>query len=235
MNYQSHHRYLLIQILKSVFTDTSLAPFLGFKGGTAAMLFYDLPRFSTDLDFDLLDKNKEEMVFEYLKNVLEKYCLIKKADNKRYTLFYLLSYENKQIGAPNIKVEINKRGIQARYEVMQYLGISMRVMIKEDMAANKLLAMYNRLGRANRDIFDVWYFFSNQWPINKRVIEDSMGVSYKKFLQMCIEALENFNDKEILTGVGELLDEKQRQWVQKNLKNETLFLLRFALSNESIE
>jgi predicted nucleotidyltransferase component of viral defense system len=50
------HKSILLQILKDIYTDTSLGPFLGFKGGTATHLLYKLVRFSLDLDFDLLNK-----------------------------------------------------------------------------------------------------------------------------------------------------------------------------------
>ncbi len=40
----SKHKNILLQILKDIYSDTSIAPYLGFKGGTAAMMFYDLPR-----------------------------------------------------------------------------------------------------------------------------------------------------------------------------------------------
>ena len=59
----SVHRNVLLRILKDIYTDNSLGPLLGFKGGTATYLFYNLGRFSTDLDFDLLDENKVEEVF----------------------------------------------------------------------------------------------------------------------------------------------------------------------------
>ena len=58
------HKNILIKILKDIYTDSSLGPLLGFKGGTAAYLFYSLNRFSVDLDFDLLNENKEQEVFE---------------------------------------------------------------------------------------------------------------------------------------------------------------------------
>lgn len=40
----SKHKAILLQILKDIYSDTSIAPHLGFKGGTAALLFYDLNR-----------------------------------------------------------------------------------------------------------------------------------------------------------------------------------------------
>lgn len=227
------HRNILISILKDIFRDSSLSPFLGFKGGTAAMLFYELPRFSVDLDFDLLDDPHEEEVFDKIKKIVEKYGTVRKLHNKRNTLFFLLSYEGKVEGASNIKVEINKRKLAAHYHVMSFLGIAMRVMVKADMAAHKMMAFYNRLGQANRDIFDVWFFLQHNWPINETCIEERMGMSYKEFLTTAIAALENYDDRQILTGLGELLTVQQRTWVKANLKEETLFLLRLALSNKA--
>jgi predicted nucleotidyltransferase component of viral defense system len=58
------HKFFLTQILKGIYSDIELANCLGFKGGTALMFFYDLPRFSVDLDFNLLDLVKEKTVYE---------------------------------------------------------------------------------------------------------------------------------------------------------------------------
>lgn len=54
------HKFLLIQILKDIYSDIELSNSLGFKGGTALMFFYDLPRFSVDLDFNVLDADHEK-------------------------------------------------------------------------------------------------------------------------------------------------------------------------------
>jgi hypothetical protein len=40
------HKTILFQILKDIYSDTNISPFLGFKGGTAALMFYGLDRFS---------------------------------------------------------------------------------------------------------------------------------------------------------------------------------------------
>ena len=152
------HKNILIKILKDIYTDSSLGPLLGFKGGTAMYLFYDLERFSVDLDFDLLDETKEQEVFDKMENIVKESGTIKEKTNKRHTLFILLSYNEE---AQNIKVEINKRSFGSQYEVKNYLGISMLVMKKEDMFAHKLVAMTERTKIANRDVFDVYFFLKN--------------------------------------------------------------------------
>jgi predicted nucleotidyltransferase component of viral defense system len=226
------HKNILIKILKDIYTDSTVGPFLGFKGGTAAFLFYDLNRFSVDLDFDLLDDGRESYIFESIKKILSAYGLVKEARQKRFNLLFLLAYDDKEVGAQNVKIEINRRNFGSKYEVKAYLGISMKVMVKEDMAANKLCAMWERIGKTNRDIFDVYFFLSHDWPVNREIISGRLGVSYKDFLQKSITALESMTNHNILSGMGELLDNKQKEWVKANLRQETIFLLRLALQNE---
>jgi len=82
------NKKILNNILKDIYNDRFLAPILGLKGGTAAYLIYNLPRFSVDLDFNLLDKEKIDRVFERIKKILEKYGRIKESSQKRNTLFF---------------------------------------------------------------------------------------------------------------------------------------------------
>src|SRR3989344_5240430 len=142
-------------------------------------------------------------------------CLMLK---KRINLFYILSYDKKDINAQNVKVEINRQEFDSRYDVKSFLGISMQVMVKEDMAAHKLCAMYERIGKTSRDIFDAQFFLAHDWPVNKKIIEDRMGVTYKEFLKKAVAIMEKFEDRDILAGMGELLTEKQKVWARKNLK-----------------
>jgi predicted nucleotidyltransferase component of viral defense system len=225
------HRDILIHVLKDIYTNLEIGPFLGFKGGTAAYLFYDLCRFSVDLDFDLLDEKEEDRIFESVQKILEKYGSVKEARKKRFSFFYLLSYSDKIHNAYNIKVEINRRNFGSRYEIKSYLGIPMKVMIQEDMAAHKLVAMYERIGTTNRDIFDAWFFLKNNWPINEKIIEKRTGMTMKEFLQKCIDELESMSDRGILSGLGELLDAKQKAWVKEKLRTDTIFLLKMKMNS----
>ena len=61
------HRYYLTQVLLAIFRHPELCKLLAFKGGTSLMLFHDLTRFSTDLDFTLLDAKNQNM---YIKNYI---------------------------------------------------------------------------------------------------------------------------------------------------------------------
>lgn len=223
------HRGILIRILKDIYTNNTLGPILGFKGGTAAMLFYGLSRFSIDLDFDLLDPEQEDAVFEKVGMIVSAYGKIKDQKKKRFTLFYALSYSDAH---RNVKVEISRRSSGSTYEVLNYFGISMKVMAQPDMFANKLTALHSRAERANRDIFDVWFFLQNNWPINKALVEKKIGLPFKESVAKCIEKLERIPSRSILAGMGELLDVKQKTWAKSKLKTETVFLLKALLEDE---
>ena len=96
----------MVKILKEIYSDLSLGPILGFKGGTLVYLLYNLPRFSVDLDFDLLQEGKEDYVLEKIGKILEKFGTLREKRNKHFTLFSLLSYGS---GERQLKVEISKR------------------------------------------------------------------------------------------------------------------------------
>jgi predicted nucleotidyltransferase component of viral defense system len=217
------HKTILFQILKDIYSDPHVAPFLGFKGGTAAVMFYGLDRFSVDLDFDLLDEMRQEIVFERIQSIASAYGNVREARVKHFSLFCLVSYEDR---GRNIKVEVNRRQFGSSYEIKTYLGVSMLVMIKPDMFAHKLMAMSERIGKTSRDIYDVWFFLKNRFPINKEIVEARSGISFDSMLDKCINQLENLNNRKILDGIGEFLTPRQKDWAKEKLRQETIVLLQ---------
>lgn len=216
------HRTILFQILKDIYSDTTLAPYLGFKGGTAALLFYGLDRFSVDLDFDLLADDEEDRVFIRIGQIIEKYGQIKESYQKRFNLFYLLSYRK---GEQQIKVEINRRQFGSSYEIKTLLGVSMLVMVQPDMFAHKLVAMSERLSKTSRDLYDVWYFLTKNFLLNEDIVTARTNLILKQLVTNCIDQIEKIPDRSILTGLGELLNPSQKDWARTKLKGETISLL----------
>ena len=228
----STHKTILFQILKDIYSDTSIAPFLGFKGGTAALIFYNLDRVSVDLDFDLIDDAKEDYVFDRVIEIVKKYGALKESHKKHFNLFCLLSYEDT---SHNIKIEINRRQFGSKYETKTYLGVSMLVMVQEDMFAHKLMAMHERIGKTSRDVYDVWFFLKHRFPINKEIVEKRAGMPFDEVLGKCIQQVKKLPDRNILDGVGEILTENQKDWAKSKLKEETVALLRLRLGSGKIE
>jgi len=86
------HKFFMVQILKDIYSDIELSNCLGFKGGSAMMFFYNLPRFSVDLDFNLLDISKEDTVYQKVRSILLKYGSITDEAKKFYGPVLVLDY-----------------------------------------------------------------------------------------------------------------------------------------------
>ena len=222
------HKNILLQILKDIFSDTSISPYLAFKGGTAALLFYGLDRHSVDIDLDLLDEGKEQEVFEKIQKIASGYGKIVDAKIKRFNLITVISYDAE---SQNVKIEVNRRNFGSKYEVKTLLGISMPVMVQEDMFANKLMAMLERIGKTSRDVYDVYYFAKNNWEINKKLVEERAGLPLEEVLKSCISLLEKMDNRHILDGLGEVLSGPQKDWARVKLRSETIFLLKAWLES----
>lgn len=220
----NRHRFFLVQILKDIYSDIELANCMGFKGGTALMFLYDLPRFSVDLDFNLLDSSKEDIVYRKIRKILLKYGTIFDEAKKFYGPLIVLDYG---FNERKLKVEISNRYFDDRYEIKNILGINVKVMVKEDMFAHKLCALLDRNSIANRDVFDCWFFMKNQTPVNKRIVELRMEMPFQNYLQKCIDNIETLSDKSLLHGMGELLDVKMKNFVRVKLRSEVIGLLKF--------
>lgn len=227
------HQLIMGQILKNIYTDVAIAPALGFKGGTCAYFFYNLPRFSVDLDFDRLPKpeTSKEILFEKIENILEKYGRVKDKTIKRYTIFMLLSYGDAD---HNIKVEISTRetpfDLQDHYEPMKHLGISLLAAKKDYLFAGKLAALTLRETIAMRDVYDIYFFAKNHWDINEEVLKAYTGKPIKKHLLDCLKLIGKIKEGQVLQGLGEVLTEKEKVWVKQNLKSEVAFLIKNYLS-----
>jgi predicted nucleotidyltransferase component of viral defense system len=220
----NRHKFFLVQILKDVYSDIELANWLGFKGGTALMFFYELPRFSIDLDFNLINPEKVDAVYEKVRNILLKYGTIADEAKKFYGPIIVLDYG---VDERKLKVEISIREFDNHYEIKNLLGINMKVLGQPDMFAHKLCALLDRNILTNRDIFDCWFFMQKQTPVNKNIIEFRMEMSYSDYLQKCIDTLESMSDKGLLQGLGELMDNDLKNFVRTKLRAETIGLLRF--------
>lgn len=218
------HKFLMLQILKDIYTDKTLAPLLGFKGGTALMFLHNLPRFSVDLDFNLLDRSKERIVYEKVRSILLKYGKIDDEAMKFYGVIIVLDYGS---GERKLKVEISNREYDNHYEMVTYLGLGMKVMVVEDMFAHKLCALLDRAEMTARDVFDCWFFLNLHCAINADIVESRMGMPLKNYIQKCIDKLENVNEKALISGLGELTDGKMKAFVRTKLKVETIQLLLF--------
>ena len=216
------HKTHLTNILLDIYKNSSLGPMLGFKGGTAAMLFYNLPRFSIDLDFDttaMFQKDSAEIktLTEKMSTLLAAKYTIKDQSTKYNTLFWLVSYGP---GLTHIKVEISTRdNPYNHYTVTPFYGVTIKVLDYKDMIAHKLVAATQRESVAHRDLFDIHYFLNSQYAgvINYQIIKHRTGKEPKEFYMFLLDYIHNIHPKSILAGLGEVLTDAQKNWVTSKL------------------
>jgi len=219
---QEYHKQILIKILVDIFKE--FGGRLGFKGGTCAYLFYELPRISLDLDFDLLSPfEKKDM--DALKAIFTKKGMIKDFKDKRFTVFFLLSYAK---DAPNIKVEFNKRIWENNaYKTVWFLGVEMRIADESTVLTNKLVALSDRRMPVARDLFDGYYLLKLGFKLNERLIMERTGKTLEDYIEFLIPFIERtYNRRNILHGLGDVLENKQKDWVRKELIQEIVKELR---------
>jgi predicted nucleotidyltransferase component of viral defense system len=223
---QELHKQILIKILVGIFKE--FGGKLGLKGGTCAYLFYELPRISFDLDLDLLSPFEKKDV-DILKAVLAKKAIIRDFKDKRFTVFFLLDYKK---DAPNIKVELNKRVWENNtYKTIWFLGVEMKIADESTILTNKLVALSDRRMPVARDLFDTYYLLKLGFKMNEKLIRERTGKTLEEYIEFLVPFVERtYNEKNILHGLGEVLEEKQKEWVKKELIQEMVRELKKLFS-----
>ena len=219
------HNNILLNILLDISRDSLLSKKLLFKWWTLLYFLYGLDRFSTDLDFDLINIWNKELVLEKIWNILKKYWEVKDLRIKRYTIFGMLSYWDID---HNIKIEVSLRWVSWEYSYKNFLWIKLNTMNIEDIFSNKLVALINRSQLANRDIYDIHFLLKKQILANKAIIIQKTGENLSDYIIKLIDFLQklpkNYN---ILNWLWEVLDSKKKAFCKNKLIDETIFLLHW--------
>ena len=211
------HRYYMMQVLLAVFRHSGLSKLLAFKGGTSLMLFHGLTRFSTDLDFNLLDASQTEYVYKELRKLLLKFGSIDDEAIKFYAPILVLNYGK---GERMLKVEVSNREYPNHYEIRSLLGTDIRVMTLPDMFAHKLCALGERI--TPRDIYDVWFFLQKRTEINGEIVKLRTGLTAGEYAQQCAEKVRGFSSRVLMQGLGEVMtDNQSKNFARQHLISET--------------
>lgn len=231
MDKQKHKLYMA-QILSSIFKDKDLCNVLGFKGGTALMFFHNLPRFSTDLDFNLLDTDKLDVVYARVRKILLRFGIIDDEAKKQFGPILVLNYGK---GERMLKVGISTRQFDNHYEMRTLAGTDIRVLTIPDMFAHKLCAMGERL--SPRDVFDVWYFLQQLHAnINETIIMERTGKTIAEYASWCAERVRKASPKLLMQGLGEVVDDtRTKTFIKTKLIEETTQALDLFASFPQIE
>ncbi|MBA3047067.1 nucleotidyl transferase AbiEii/AbiGii toxin family protein [Patescibacteria group bacterium] len=231
------HKKIMLNILADISKDPELSVNLGFKGGTCCYFIYGLDRFSVDLDFDLLNMEAKDLVMKKMNELLKKYGTVKKEGGESRMK---LKYSD---DSSALKVDISSRdelNYLNSYEIKDIVSsVPLNILKKEDIFANKLVAVKDRFENklankiiANRDIYDINFFFNKNWGINYEIIALRRKKDAKSYLKELIEFIEKkVDNKRILDGIGALVSDEKREWVKNELKNEVIKQLAIQIKS----
>lgn len=231
------HRAWMLRLLSAIADDSTLTSVLRFKGGTCAALRNLLDRFSVDLDFDLLSLDAVPMARDRLEKIFAKLHLAIK-DQSCIVPQYFLRYEAEEGHRNTIALDITVPPPKGNeYEIVHFTDIDrfFHCQTIATMVANKLVTPLDRWEKhrtiAGRDIYDIHHFLFQEFSWNGAVIEERSGMPIQKFFK----TLENFIEVHVTQTVidqdlNALLLPKQFQDVRRTLKQETLTLIRQALT-----
>ncbi len=220
----------MVQILQELFTS-SVASYLAFKWGTLAYFCYDLDRYSTDIDLDLLDHDHEQDVIEVVTAILARIGEIKNFTLGRDLHRWIFRYDDR---STNIKVELNKRDLtHNRYHTKIIHDTEITCMDEKTMVTNKLLALHERA--YNRDLFDVYFFRKRGYEYDENIVQARTGKAVRDIIGEIIDSIpDDFQQNTILSdGMGDVLTDQQKPRVKQHLANETMHLLQLYLDNDT--
>jgi hypothetical protein len=149
---------------------------------------------------------------------------VKDSYNKEHTIFLLLDYGANEM---NIKIEVNKRTRNNdHFSFKSLFGTQILCMEEREVFTNKLVALLERKRTASRDVFDVHFFLSKGVQINETLLQERTGKKADEYLEEVKKFIvEHFNSTNLLAGLGELIDEKQKYFVKERLIAETVGLI----------
>lgn len=221
------HKITLSKILLAIYKNPFLSQNLGFKGWTAAMFFYWLPRLSVDLDFDIFLENTSNYrkdIIKELENILKNFWEITDFEDKQNTILFELRYKNDE---RRLKIEISNRWKSGEFIQKNFLWENIWVMKEKDLFSNKLIALLNRKWITNRDIFDIWYFLSRWIDIDRDIIEIFTWRSLEEYFLKVKSFIKNYDFSKALYWLWEMLDNKQKNFIKTKMKDEILWYLEF--------
>jgi predicted nucleotidyltransferase component of viral defense system len=190
--FQQEKNYIQLLILKSIYSTCSRE--LVFKGGTALTFFYNLNRFSEDLDFTLTESfNLKNLVSEVGKD-LEAFGvrnnIIILEDNSNSFSFRIGAEGplfTKEIERCFVRVEISKREkLIKEVDIKElkpiYVDISpflVTVMNVEEILSEKIRALLHRV--KSKDLYDVWFLLKNGTKFDIDLINKKLSYYEKVF------------------------------------------------------
>ena len=201
--------YLQVIVLNSIY-KRGFGKSMLFTGGTALRFFYNLPRFSEDLDFDtpsLTFKDFREILKEVNKGLVKEGFLVEISSQVRGNIYVGELYFKDLMQAYEItdrrgldlmiKIEVYKPswGLKSEPGVLSLYGYNFSFLLLEKgyLFSEKLCALLNR--RRGRDIYDTLFMLRKKFPFNNGVLRANKVEGLPK--EIILKHLKGLAEKEL--------------------------------------
>jgi len=199
----------IIEVVQAL-AKSSAGSQIAFKGGTALKLFYDLPRFSEDIDYDSFSVVSPPALMDIIERVfLKKKWEITDRAIKYHTLLLELRFAGPDRNF-RLKVEISTRDKEIETTVLTLRGVPVLTLNPSYMMTEKLFAFVER--QAGRDLFDAWFILKNGYPLDEPMIKRAYGDRANLYKTM-LNVIEKADAKKIHHDTGKLLEKDYRNWI----------------------
>ena len=159
-----------------------------FKGGTALYKIYNLPRFSEDLDFSLVEHFSPDNAEKIIKEIAENSSNFKINSIKttKDSLLIKLNCSSILTKQNTLRIDINFKnkiikGFNVRNYISDYIDInpfSLRILKPEEIISEKIHAILNR--KKARDLYDL-FFLLRIAEFDKILVEEKLKIFDMKY------------------------------------------------------
>ena len=208
--FNQYRENTIIEVVQAVAKSVA-GSHLAFKGGTALKLFYDLPRYSEDIDYDFLGKISPLKMMDILKSlVAKKKWEVTDTAVKYNTILLELRFAGPERNF-RVKIEISTREKELKTTIQSLRGVPVLTLEPSFLMTEKLITFIER--QAGRDIIDAWFILNNAYPLDETMLVGNFG-GRTKFFSTLLNVIQEADSKKILRDAGKLLSVDHRNWIK---------------------
>lgn len=227
---KTKHRDIIYHIIEDIFSWEYMT-YIALRGDTLSYFLYSLDHFPTDISIEIVRKIPNEPRFQvYIESLFARYGKITQISKLWDTFFFTLQYWDAGI---NIIIEIHtKIWMENQYEIANIYGLELLAQEKSTIFSNKLIDLTSKKIPSGRDMYDIYFYFTHDFPINQHLVKERTGKNLREYLLYLLEFLDKkVSPETLLVGLEELLDTKQMLFVQEKLLNELVIRVQWKISD----
>jgi hypothetical protein len=220
--FNQYRENIIIEVVQALAKSKAGAQ-IAFKGGTALKLFYGLPRYSEDVDYDMLPGGSGEELLNILSRLFKKQKWeITDQALKHFTLLFELRFAGVDRNF-RLKIEISTRKKHFDTSIQSLRGVPVLTLEPSVLMTEKLITFLER--DAGRDIFDAWFILNGAYPLNESMIREGFG-DERRFYQSMLEKVTKADPMKISRDTGKLIGPDQRNWIKTSFLTDFKMLIR---------